>query len=387
MRVLLLSHTSELYGAARSLQTLAKGLHSHDHELLIGIPGPGPLSMALQAVGIDTTVLRAPWWVVAPRASLKSRQWYLRQIVGASQQVVHAIRRFQPDLVHSNSAVIPAGALAARRMGVPHIWHLREQVIEHFNDRFILGRALSLRLMGMSSAALIPISRAVMKAYTAPATVRKLHLVYNGVDIPASMAASYPDWHTAALAEPVLALSGILHPAKGQDEAIRALGILHGRGLSCRLMLVGDDPIGFGATLRTMVEDLNLVDHVVFTGHLPNPLLTIEKAQIYLMCSRSEAFGRVTIEAMLLGKPVIGADTGGTPEIIEDGRTGLLYQQGDARSLADAIQRLLLDPGLAAALGRRARASAVALFSEERYVQGVEAVYRKVLTEGERIQK
>ena len=375
---MLVSHTAELYGAARSLLALANGLQARGHVPLVTVPQAGPLSRALQSSGIKTVTISAPPWALPPHTSLKAKQWYLRQIVLAGRQVASLIRQLRPDLVHSNSAIFPAGALAARMADVPHVWHLREHVVEHYDQRFILGRPLSLWLMGTFSAALIAISRSVAAAYTAPATTRKLHVVYNGVDLPPYAIREGENRTPGASAVPMLALVGVLHPAKGQDEAIRALAFLHRRGFPCRLVLIGGDPLGYESTLRALVNTLGLTPYVTFTGHLPDPWVQMAQADVVLVCSRSEAFGRVTVEAMLLGKPVIGADTGGTPEIIENGRTGLLYRQGDTSGLADAIQQILLDPALAMELGQRGKESA-ARFSVEQYIHGVMAVYQKAL--------
>lgn len=377
MRILLVSHVSELYGAGRSLLALASGLRQRAREVYVVVPGPGSLTETLRQTGISVIEYESPWWAVTTSTSLKARQWYLRRTWAAADNLEHFIRVLRPDLVHTNSSVIAYGAIAAKRVGIPHIWHVREYGVEDFDLRFILGRTVSLQLMGLLSGGLIAISHSVAAAYTTPATLHKLHVVYNGVDLP-------PDLHDDLVllptqSEPILALTGILHRAKGQDEAIRALALLHQRGLSCRLILIGGDPIGYESTLRALVDELCVAPYVTFTGHLPDPLSQMAQADVVLMCSRSEGFGRVTVEAMLLGKPVVGANTGGTPEIIEDGRTGLLYQQGDPAHLAERIAELVSDPAKAARLGAAARQSAQSRFSVAQYVNGIEAIYRSVL--------
>jgi hypothetical protein len=94
----------------------------------------------------------------------------------------------------------------------------------------------------------------------------------------------------------------------------------------------------------------------------------MNQADALLMCSRCEALGRVTIEAMLLGKAVIGANTGGTPELITNGVTGLLYQYGDIEDLKRAIRQLAADRALRARLGAAARA-----FAERQFAQNAAA--------------
>jgi len=85
------------------------------------------------------------------------------------------------------------------------------------------------------------------------------------------------------------------------------------------------------------------------------------------MCSRAEAFGRVTIEAMLMGKPIVAAAGGATPEIIEHGRSGLLYEPGNPEAAAEAVRSLLLDRETAAQLARYARTTALLYYTFDRY--------------------
>ncbi len=95
------------------------------------------------------------------------------------------------------------------------------------------------------------------------------------------------------------------------------------------------------------------------------------------MCSRMEAFGRVTIEAMKMGTPVIGARSGGTPEVIREGLTGLLYTPGDVKELADKIQQLCENRQTARQMGEQARRWAMASFTQERHGAEVLAILRE----------
>jgi glycosyltransferase involved in cell wall biosynthesis len=99
------------------------------------------------------------------------------------------------------------------------------------------------------------------------------------------------------------------------------------------------------------------------------------------MCSRNEAMGRVTVEAMGSGLPVIGHASGGTPELLEDGRTGLLYP-GGAEELAERMNTLVTNRAMARDLGNNGMLSAMERFNVERYASEVLEVYRSVLSPG-----
>jgi glycosyltransferase involved in cell wall biosynthesis len=118
-----------------------------------------------------------------------------------------------------------------------------------------------------------------------------------------------------------------------------------------------------------------VVDFVDFTE---DRYRYFQQSHAALMCSRSEAFGRVTVEAMKLGLPVIGADRGGTPELVRDRETGLLYPHGDPSALAERIDRLYRDRELRERLGSDARKWAWATFSVRRHTQDVMEILAEI---------
>ena len=108
-----------------------------------------------------------------------------------------------------------------------------------------------------------------------------------------------------------------------------------------------------------------------------NPFAQIP-ADVVLTCSQGEALGIATVEAMKFGKAVIGADSGGTRELIDDGTTGLLFRVGSADDLAATIERLYHDRDLLHRLGANARAWATATFTRERYISELLDAFNEV---------
>jgi len=135
-----------------------------------------------------------------------------------------------------------------------------------------------------------------------------------------------------------LVMTGTLAPTKGQQEAIKAVGLLNDEGLDTEICLIGGSASPeFKAELDSIIKDHNIAGKVHFVGHQENPFAYIALADVGVMASRREAFGRVTFEYLAAGKPVVGANSGATPEIVQDGRSGYLYEQGDSKDLAGAL--------------------------------------------------
>jgi glycosyltransferase involved in cell wall biosynthesis len=112
-------------------------------------------------------------------------------------------------------------------------------------------------------------------------------------------------------------------------------------------------------------------ERLELVGFSDDPGQELVAADVALTCSRLEAFGRATVEAMKLGRPVVAAASGGTLELVRDGWNGLLYAPGDAEALAERIERLHRDRDLLRELGENARAWAGETFTRGRYAAGL----------------
>jgi glycosyltransferase involved in cell wall biosynthesis len=149
-------------------------------------------------------------------------------------------------------------------------------------------------------------------------------------------------------------------------------------GTDTRLQLLGGDDFNYQPYLENLARELGVLSILHFLG-VQNPFPYYAAAHVVLMCSRSEAFGRVTVEAMKMGRPVVGANAGATPELICDGHTGLLYRQGDPRDLADKLVQLHDDPVRRKTLGKAAQQWACNQFNSAKYGEDLSQVLREAL--------
>ena len=202
---------------------------------------------------------------------------------------------------------------------------------------------------------------------------QRVRLIYNAVRMPHRSFGALP-WEP-----PLLLCVGRIVPEKGFDLAVEAFARVHTQIPDARLMIVGDGPAR--ASLECRAEDLGLAGLTKFLGWVPLDEVpdVLDRATIMLVPSRSEAFGLVAVQAALAGRPVVATRTGGLPEVVLDGRTGIVVPVDDAEALAEAIMQLLGDRGLAIRLGSNAANSARNRFGLESFVANYDDLYREVL--------
>lgn len=168
---------------------------------------------------------------------------------------------------------------------------------------------------------------------------------------------------------------GRLTPAKGLHELLEALALLEP---DARLVLAGQ---GETAWLEERARELGVADRVLLAGFRSDAPAVMAACDVLAHPSHSDSFPQVLVEAMGVGTPVIASRVGGIPEIVEDGRTGVLVAPRESRSLADALRRLRSDPPLAAALAAAAGERVRAEFSAAAMVDRQLGLYRGWLAE------
>lgn len=377
MRILFLAQYHEEYGSIRSLLDLTAGLRSYDISPFFVIPAEGGFSAMLAAQGFPFKILPVPWWMSAKDLSLKSKLKAAREIRSAAREIEAQIRAWGIDLVYTNSSVTAVGRLAAKRAGLPHIWHIREYGDLDFNLRFIFPSWLSQRIIS-GSGAVICHAKAV-QAYHFKKQHPGIHQIYNGVASLPVFDERLSKRQSTPTPEPYtfLMLSAIT-PKKGQEQAIRALANLRRQGIPARLILAGGGRQDYLSQLQALVAELGWQDWVSFPGFVADPFPLYYQADCALVCSEYEAFSRVALEAMSTALPVIGRNSGGTPEIIVDGETGLLYNSFD--ELVEAMRRLAQDWSLSRKMGLAGWERARELFSIEQCAASVYQVIQSVMS-------
>ncbi|MEH0933657.1 glycosyltransferase family 4 protein [Micromonospora psammae] len=341
MHILFVSHSADLMGAERSLIALVReAVEVRGHRATVSIPAEGPLRAELVRVGADVVVLPTRLWMGRRHTPLVG---LVRsgQAAASVPRYLRYLRRVGPDLVVTNSAVVPAGAIAARMAGLPHVWTIRESLLTNPSLRSAVPRATIARTIAGLADGIVAISQYVADQLlaAAPAARERLRVIPPSVAPLARDRVAEGRRGRAKLER--LVLLGRYTPEKGQADAVEALGrcARAGRPLALKLAGVGD-PAAQRA-LRALAEEHGVGHLVEVTEWTDDPHALYAEADATLMLSRNEAYGRVTLESLMSATPVIGFRAGATTELLAEG--GGVLVEPDAEALARTLLSLAGD--------------------------------------------
>jgi glycosyltransferase involved in cell wall biosynthesis len=378
--VLFVSHSSELNGAERMLLDTLKGLDRGKFSPLLAVPRPGPLTEAAAEADIECLTLPMKWTLTEASKVWKqpfSRVWNS----GATRAAARIIRSRGIGLVVTNSAAVWTGALAARRAGVPHVWFVHE-ILDGEKPllKYIRGRKALVRRMLRLSERIVANSEASARAF---AGADRVVIIGNGVAMRTGPAPDLPALRNSLGIEPgapVIGIVGKIYPGKGQMEAVLAADILRHARPDLRLLVVG--AVGdarYDERIYETVGRLGLERSVLFLGYRDDLDAILALLDVLVVASSVDSLGRVALEAMAAGTPVVAAAAGGLPEVVRDGETGLLAASSEPELLAAGVARLLDDPALSARVREGGRKFVAANYSMEGQVRKIERVLEECL--------
>ena len=297
-------------------------------------------------------------------------------------QLGRIIRESKADVVHLGNGVRANfdGILACMRTGTACICHVKG--FEKYSGR---ERWAARRVDG-----LICMTEAVRKHCLEHGIQgRQTEVIYDALDESAFQPQRDPlDIRSELGIEPdapCVGVIGNIQEWKGQLVFVEAMAEVIRKVPQARGLVVGGihrAGAAYNEQLQKRLEELQLTEAITITGFRNDVADVINSLDVVAHTSvRAEPFGRVILEGMLLGKPVVATAAGGVPELIEDGRTGFLTPPGDAAALSQALIPLLLDSARRHEVGGRARAWAGERFSLRRHVDEMSRLYQSI-TEG-----
>jgi glycosyltransferase involved in cell wall biosynthesis len=371
LKIAFISNCQRIGGAERVLLETIDVLSERGIECRVLLPRQGQFAEELSRRGIQYAIVRSAFLTMTGKPTPWQRFKAVLRFIAAAFLAARKIAKWKCDVIYSNTVTVGHGAIAAKLLRKPHIWHLHEFGKEDHGFGFYFGERFSCRAIGSMSSTCITVSKALAAKYQQFISRSKLTVLYPSMHLQLERM-ERPHEPTAALlpcdAQFRCIIVGGIFAGKRQEDAVRALALVRKGGLNAQLLLVGglEDTL-YHKHLAQIIRDNDLENKAIFTGEVRDARPLIQASDVVLVCSRSEAFGRVSIEAMLAGKPVIGAAAGATPELVQDGFNGVVFKLADSVSLAEKIRYLYQHPDVRRRLGENGQQWAHSLFTKERY--------------------
>jgi glycosyltransferase involved in cell wall biosynthesis len=289
------------------------------------------------------------------------------------------IHRHRIRLIHSTDRPRDAVScvLLAKLTGAKSIVHVHVKCAEWMGRSVRTAMAHADALVGVSKF----VSGSIVEfGYEA----NKTHTVLNAIDLASwdyrLDSSSVRRELGVPSGAPLIACAARLFRGKGQDWVIRAISEVRREVPDVRLLIIGQDDrdamrTSFTAELKMLVCELGLTENIIFTGFRADMAALFGASDVFALASLEEPFGLVYLEAMAMKKPVVGLDTGGTPEVVEHGKSGLLSAFGDTTAFARNLVTLLRDPALRHRMGEYGRRQVEAHFTSIRMARDVESLY------------
>lgn len=363
--ILFITHYSGMYGANQSMCRLMMELREkYDVHPVVLLSRRGEICDFLDMNEIKYYISHFYWWVNEGKGVFQYLLNWRKQIINQLRvnKIIQFIGAEKIDLVYSNSITINIGAIISRRLNCPHIWHLRESLV-HFQFKFSMGSYLSKRFLKNAADRYIVISNFLEKNYAGLLPVDKIQMIYNGIDFTRGNPTA--EKKTGIIN---ICMMGIISDQKNNLDALKALCILvnNYKLANIRLHFIGGHKIEYLQMLKKYIAENELEDYVVFHGHIKDVDSLLSTMHLGLICSRDEAFGRVTVEYMLHKMPVIASNSGANTEIVKENINGAIYTIYNANELAEKISTFVTQPKLLKVIGETAYDYGKENFSSER---------------------
>lgn len=351
-------------GAETFAAHLLPALRRRGHELVI-VTSQAYLDLPDEAEYRGIPVYRWPFL-----AALKSRD--VQQIAVLRGRLTDLLRRFQPDVIHSNS-LGPMDFFLSGVHQIPLVITLQQR----FPDQLLTAATLMGNMLRTASW-LAGCSRAILTELqlAVPEIRGRSSVIYCGLQVPTIAPTPLPT------DPPQLLCLGRLLDFKGFDVALQAFADLRARVPQVRLVIAGDGPAR--ARLESQAAALGIADAVSFRGWVPPdevPAL-MNSATVVVLSSRWEGLPLVALEAALMRRPIVATRAGGLPEAVHHEETGLLIDPDDAVALSGALAHLLAHPNLMAQMGDAARRRALEVFSVDTCASAHETLYARLAQHG-----
>lgn len=321
-RILFISHEKYRNGSTNSMVTLIRELIAkYNCEIEVLLPFFGPAAETLKENNIHFKVF---YYFDNKRVINKEKKIreHLKEIVNfvAVERLVSYLKRIKYDYIISNSSAVDIGARASIKVNARHVYYVREFMEEDFS--FEYRNKNRMKKMLEYSNKIIFISNAVADKYIKSYKLENYRVIYNGICPENYLIENHKILERNELR---LIQIGLLSEGKGTKSSIDYIEKLR-KIVKCHLTLVGNGSAAYIQKLNEDIDKKQLNENVTIMPYTNDIKSLFKDKDIILVNSKSEGFGRVTVEGMLGGLLAVGKNAGGTKEIISNGETGILFE-------------------------------------------------------------
>jgi len=382
IKVLFISHSSGMVGAERSLLLLLKYIDRNIFFPIVVLPRPGKLDNDIKKLKIKRYFIKSPWWVNSSKNKLILFLRFCYSIIKeikSTIQLYQIVKKENIDVIYTNTIVIFSGAIIGYISRKPHIWHVREIITDNPDLKFLLPDRWLFSFISKYTEKIVVNSISTSEQFKNNNLKNKVKVIYNAVENEGLMPGNtFFSIDGVSAKDHLIAIVGTLQKRKAQDDAIKAIAIVEKTIPNVKLLIVGEGNKSYKSYLKNISTQLNLQNKVVFMGYRDDVSQILSYCKILLVPSWNEPFGRVAIEAMAVGVPIIGSDAGGLKEIIENGINGYLVQPKNPSMIAEKIIFLLKHKEKAREMGNMGQKIVRNKFNVSGYTQGIEKVIKEV---------
>ena len=378
MNIMFFSHEKEYGGSSRALVTLIEEINKNNNIYVVVPFSNAKIISELKRLNVKIIIAFYSWWEIPENTSMIRRVLfrfaYLYNNI-AEKIIIKKIKKYNIDIIHSNTSVIDIGCKIANKLKIPHIWHFREFMDN--NLRFIKSEKKSYEFINKYGGTIIYISSAIKEYYSKRIYKNETKLIYDGVSN--SLAIMNRKYNNNPKKIKFM-IVGTLQHNKGQHLALEAISELKENGYTnMKLYLVGGDPFLYSKYLDSLIQKYKIKDYVEYRGFEKNIKSLRKEIDVELMCSENEAFGLVTVEGMMAGNLIIGSNSGATKEIIIDNKNGLLYNCNNPHDLANKMKFVLENPTSISKIGKEAQRYATTTFSSKKNAESIVKEYERII--------
>lgn len=377
-------------GAFICMANLVDILHrKYDVEVVVVLHIAGSGTHILDEMGIRHVFVRGyPWCIpLDGDFSFKNKlKFVIKRFINklTLPKLRQLIRKEKPDLIINNTSWEYLASIAANLEHVPYVWHLREVMWESQMVKPFCGFKDFFSIMSKAQC-IIPASKYIEDAYLRkldeyPEVKSNILTKINTID-EGICCDEYDVGHEIFDSHHLtIAMVGMILPWKGQMQLVKAIEkLMEYTTIDVEVLFVGDYNSEYGSRVRAYVTEKNLEENITFMGGRNDVPDILSHCDIAVVCSSNEGFGRVTVEGMMSGCLMIGAGSGATGYIIQDGVDGLLYEYGSHDDLANKILWAIKHPLEAKQMGQRAREKAMSKYTAEHNAEITYRCYEDVL--------